>query len=301
VIIQYFWRETESVASNAMTNGRYTGIFNQPMEAGIAYTIGLFAWLYLAENKFIDIRIKSTLSLILMVVGGLFTVSKVFLIGGLGLFIVGAILIKNVRSRIIRLSLLFTLLGFPAYNYLLNTWDGINYLFRFFDKNSYQQGFINLITAGRYGGSNAQQGDFFSKIWESSPVYGEGLGSQRVVDSGFFHFFADGGIIGLVFYLLIIITICYSIIKFTYYTKFSSETKFFVGITILIIVASFGAPVFTLNRSSVIVWLFLGLLLNYLSSVIQNVNKTESEVSGVDGAIKVKRKRKRLKKYKIVW
>lgn len=298
IINQYFWRGDESVASRALTNGRYAGIFNQPMEAGVAYSIGLLAWLYLAENKFIDIRLKSTIYLLLMIVGGLFTVSKVFLIGGLGLFFVGSILIKNVRTRIFRLSLLFFLFGFPVYYYLLHTWDGMNYLFRFFNKNSYQDGFLNLITAGRYGGSNSQQGDFFSAIWKSSPIYGEGLGSQQVLDSGFFHFFADGGLIGLGFYLLILLSLCYSIIKFYSYTKLSSETKLFIGLALLIIIASFGAPVLTLNRSSVIVWLFIGLLLNYLSYTIQNraEGKTEPDICSIQ-----KKKRRRFKKYKIIW
>ncbi|MGE7650478.1 hypothetical protein ACQKM1_22285 [Peribacillus frigoritolerans] len=298
MINQYFWRGDESVASRAMTMGRYSGIFNQPMEAGAAYCIGLFAWLYLAENRFMNIRLKPTLLLILLVSGGLLTVSKVFLFGGLIMFLGGTLFVKPVRIRIIRLTILVFLIGFPIYYYLLHTWDGINYLFRFFGHNSQQQGLLNLLTAGRYGGSNSQQSDFFSEIFKSSPIYGEGLGSQQVLDSGFFHFFANGGLIGLGFYLLILLTLCYSIIKFYFYTKFSSETKFFIGITLLVIIASFGSPVFTLNRSSVILWLFIGLLLNYLSFVIQN--KAGEQTEPVKSNIQ-KKKRRLFKKYKIVW
>lgn len=298
MINQYFWRGEESVASRAMTMGRYSGIFNQPMEAGVAYSIGLLAWLYLAENRFMNIRLKSTLLLILMVSGGLLTVSKVFLFGGLIMFLAGSLFVKPVRRRIIRLTFLIFIIGFPIYYYLLHTWEGINYLFRFFGNNSQQQGLLNLLTAGRYGGPNSQQSDFFSGIWKSSPIYGEGLGSQQVLDSGFFHFFANGGLIGLGFYLLILLILCYSIIKISFYTKNSSETKFFIGITLLVIIASFGSPVLTLNRSSVILWLFIGLLLNYLSFRIQNKNKTDIPLNTIE--IK-KNKRRRFKKYKIVW
>lgn len=264
-INHFFWKGEESTAAKAMTNGRYSGVFNQPMEAGVAYSIGLLAWLYLVENKVIDVKVLSMIKLILMIAGGLLTVSKVFMIGGLFLFVMGTFLVKNVRKRILRILLLLFTIGYPLNYYLVNTWDGLSFLLRFFDSNSYQQGFVSLITAGRYGGNNSQQSEFFSNIWQSSPIYGEGLGSQQVLDSGFFHFFADGGLIGLVFYVIILLTFCCLCFQFVNHTRLSSETKFFFFLVVLIILSSFGAPVLTLNRSSAILWVFIGLLLNYLS------------------------------------
>lgn len=298
-INQWFWRGDESVASRAMTNGRFSGIFNQPMEAGVAYSIGLFAWLYLVENKFMKIRLRSTLMLLLMVAGGLLTVSKVFIFGGLLIFFVGVVVVKEIRKKIIPLSILSFIIGFPVFYFLLNTWEGVSYLFRFFGSNSQQNGLLNMLTAGRYGGESAQQEVFFERIWDAAPVFGEGLGSQEVLDSGFFHFFATGGVIGLLFYIGILATLTYTSIKFILRTNISSESKLFLAIVLLVIIASFGAPVFTLNRSSVIVWVFISVLVNYLSVRIE-YNHDIAAIPETSHSTEKKRKRK-LKKYRIVW
>lgn len=267
-INQFFWRGEESTAVKAMSNGRYSGIFNQPVEAGVAYSIGLMTWLYLIENKVMKVGVKSAIQLVLIFIGGILTVSKVFIFGGISLFLVSIFFTKNLRSRLIKLLILLFVLGYPPYYYLVHTWDGLNYLLRFFSGYSYyQNGLLDLITAGRYGGENSQQQKFFSRVWEDSPILGQGLGSQQVYDSGFFHFFASGGIIALSAYILILLTFCWLLFEFFYYTGISSETILFLSLVAIIIMGSFGAPVLTLNRSSVILWALVGLLLRYLSLV----------------------------------
>lgn len=49
-----------------------------------------------------------------------------------------------------------------------------------------------------------------------------------------------------------------------FFGTIGSESKFFVLLTILITSSSFGAPTLTLNRVSTILWIFIGLLLQYL-------------------------------------
>ncbi|EGI2114813.1 hypothetical protein FH832_002877 [Listeria monocytogenes] len=290
-INQWFWRGDESVAYRAMSNGRFSGIFNQPMEAGIAYTIGLFAWVYLMDKRAVKIGLKYTLLLSLIIVGGLLSVSKVFIFGGLLIFIVNCLSIKSIRSRIVRLVILIVLIGFPVYELLSHTWNGFQYLFRFFDANNQQQGLLSLLTAGRYGGTDAHQSSLFKSVWESNRMYGEGLGSQKVIDSAFFHFFGTGGLIGLALYILILISIAFVAIRFYLKYKGNAESRFLICIAIIIVLSSSGAPVLTLNRSSVIVWMFLSILISYLS--LKAAEKPQEQVTVVS-KITTKQKTRKL-------
>jgi len=273
-INQLFWGGEISVAANAVENGRFSGIFNQPIEAGIVYTIGLLVWLYLAEKKFMKINLKSVIYLLLLFVGGALTVSKVFVIAGVVMFFIGVLSVKIVRRRIIPISIIFVLIGYPVYIYLTKTWTGLGYLFRFFDVNNYQsQGFLMLITAGRYGSDTSQQSDYFQKIWETAPLLGEGLGSQRTYDSALFHFFSSGGLISLSMYIILLLIIARMVYETYRYTGFNAETKLFLGLFVLIIVGGLGAPILTLNRSSIVIWVFVGLLLQYLCVIkTQRIN-----------------------------
>lgn len=246
-----------TVASLAMTNGRYSGIFNQPMEAGIMYSIGLLAWLYIVEKRgnFDLILIFLLLS---MIAGGTLTVSKVFLFGGLFLFGIGVMLSKSIRRKFFKLMFWFSIFGYAAYHFLLKDWLGLDYLLRFFGST---ENIIRLITAGRYGGSNAQQANYFKEVWETSPFYGNGFGVTPIYDSGFFSFFATGGIISLTTYILLLLFFFVLGLKFLLRNGFNSETKLFIGLIILIAGASIGSPILTLNRVSLVLWIFIGLLL----------------------------------------
>ncbi len=70
-----------SVSELALAMGRFSGVFNQPAESGLAYSIGLLVWVYLATTSK---RISSLgwVSLILLIIGGSLSVSKSFILGG---------------------------------------------------------------------------------------------------------------------------------------------------------------------------------------------------------------------------
>lgn len=255
----YFWGGEESVAQNAMGNGRYSGIFNQPMEAGVMYSVGLLAWLYLSEKIEIS-KLKYIFGLYLMIFGGLITVSKVFLFGGLGLFFIGVFFNKKMRKLIFLLTFWSVLLGYTAYYSLFKTWTGLEYLFRFFGSN---ENFLYLITAGRFGGDNSQQSSYFKKVWDQSPFYGKGFGVTETYDSGFFQVFAIGGSVNLVIYLVILISLLLMGFMFLKQNNFKSESKLFISLVILIIASNFGSPTLTLNRVSIVIWVFLGVLIQY--------------------------------------
>ena len=294
-INSYFWGSSDgSVASNAITNGRYSGIFNQPMEAGVMYSLGLFTWIYLSENVNI-FKLKYTVALFLMIIGGLLTVSKVFLFGGLALFTLGVVFNKRIWKLVFSLTFWSLIIGVPAFYYLTKTWDGLNYLLRFFDSSNAD--FLYLITAGRFG-ANAQQFGLFSGVWDTHPLIGTGFGKNPVYDSAFFYFFGNGGLIGLMFYLSILVILSSLSLKFFVANKGNSESKFFIFIFLLVVGASFGTPILTLNRVSVVLWVFIGLLVQYFyySKVSSDVVLKEP----IERGIKAKKKR-RFKKYKLTW
>ena len=267
-ILKYFWNSNFewSVAELAMTNGRYSGIFNQPMESGVMYSIGLFAWLYINEKEKI-INFTYTFILNLLLIGGIYSVSKIFLFGGLILFLFGIFLNRAVLGKIFYPSLLTTIFGYVAYYYLLKNWTGLDYLLRFIGSND---GIVNLITSGRYGGDNSQQSQFFYNLFKESPIYGRGFGVTEVYDSGYYFFFAISGSIGVAILIIVLASLLVKSFKFIIQNSFQAESKFFLYLTILILGSSFGSPVMTLNRTSIVLWVFMGLLYQY--SFIEKYN-----------------------------
>ena len=67
------------MAANAASDGRYTGIFNQPAEAGIAYGVALLLLTWLARTREWK-PFPVTCAAALVITGGVLTVSKVFLL-----------------------------------------------------------------------------------------------------------------------------------------------------------------------------------------------------------------------------
>lgn len=294
-INMYFWGSAETVATRAMTNGRYSGIFNQPMEAGVLYSLGLLCWLYLSERTNI-FKPKYTVSLFLMIIGGLLTVSKIFIFGGLLLFFFGILSNKKILKLVVSLSFWSIAVGWPVVHFFSSRWRGFNYLLRFFNS---EQNAVSLLTADRFG-TDSQQLQLFTSVWDKNPLFGLGFGSNDVYDSALFYFFGNGGLIGLVFYISIIGYLVYLAVKYLLSFKKNPESKLFGLMILLIIGAGAGAPVLTLNRVSTVMWVLIYLILQYF-----HFAKNGSVAEPVETINEPKKKRKRIIKKvrfpKIVW
>ncbi|MCF6095695.1 hypothetical protein L1766_01530 [Thermovorax subterraneus] len=264
-INQYFVR---GVAQNAATLGRFTGVFNQPIEAGIAYSIGLFSWLYLISKRIVKLNIKYIIALLLLIIGGAINVSKAFIFGGLIIFTINLLKKFTILRKVLSKTLVVIVLLSPILFFLINRWEGLTYLSRLFYIGNYQKyGLIYFITAGRYGGKTSQQRFLFQKVWQISPLFGLGMGSQRIYDSAFFHFFSSGGIIALLVYLLILIFLFLYGWKFFSVKNCREEAILLFDIILIIIFSSFGVPVLTINRVSVIIWVYICILFWYVSKI----------------------------------
>lgn len=287
-INQFFWGSVDSVARRAATNGRYSGIFNQPMESGLMYSLGMFAWLYVVE-KAKKVKLKHTVPLVLLFTGGFMGVSKVFIFGGVALFFVGLILSRQLIKRPIRLVAGIVVVSVPTYIYLNNKWSGMDRLLGYFDLDRFS---LSFLTAGRFGGG-AQQSQLFSGVWEVNPLIGLGFGNFSVFDSAFFYFFGSGGILALSIYIFILLTKAYISLKYIKVNRFGAESRIFMLITMLIIGSSIGAPVLTLNRVSTVIWVFIGLLLQHYHIKFSEEDITEQ--------VEIVKKKRRFKRYKLIW
>lgn len=251
-INQYFWRGDTALKAASMN--RYSGVFNQPGEAGLAYSLGLLGWCYISVYE--HIGFKRIIFLIGLIFGGLVTVSKVFLFGGIPLMLWWIIKDANVRKHMFKIFVIGALISIAPASFILNSWGGLDYLLRFF-KTGNGQSTISLLSAGRYG-ENGQQSEYFKTIFDTNPIYGLGLGQVQTVDSQYFQFYAHGGIYALISFSLFLILLLYLTMK---YKSTSSESSFFKSLIFLIIVGGLGIPVLTVNRSSLLLWIMLCLVL----------------------------------------
>ncbi len=276
-IVHWFLRGDnflETVWGRSLTNGRYLGIFNQPFEAGLAYSIGLLLWVYLLLRQ----KAGSFLLLnvgILLIAGGLLSISKVFLLGGIPAAILFAVWVLNTR-RAKRLGGVFILLVIVTG--LLTSfrrWVGAQYLLQLFDyKQVSKVGALSLYSGGRLNQSSFV-GHLFRLVWDVSPLVGFGFGVNFALDNAYLEFFYQGGLIALTIYLGILI-----ILGLSFFRKLASgliEAKMALLLVALVLFAGFGAPVLTINRSSILVWVVLMTLMFLLWSAQPSQTMTQAD------------------------
>lgn len=268
--LQYFVVLNEAgcnVMQSAVSMGRFSGIFNQPFENGVAYSIGLLAWVYLATTSR---RISSIgwIALILLIIGGFLSVSKVFILGGFPLSMLYWFWIALSQGRIRKSTLLggiiWGLAGVAGINLLTESWFGLEHLLRLFNLDSINADPILLFTGGRFGAEAPSVTPMFAEIWSESPVIGFGVPLQgpAVFDNECLEFFTYGGIVGIAFYIAILAVI----FRFALHGLRTDPEpgRLLMALWILIVGAGLGAPVLTINRASILLWVILVIILGVL-------------------------------------
>lgn len=263
-ILSSFWQDAGEfkrvpVAVAAASMGRFTGIFNQPIEAGDMYLLVLLLWFYsLAKAKKWP-GIMEVIAVSLVVVGGLLSVSKVFLIGapilaGIYMFSSG----KAMRRTVVLLLLISPVIIFLAQLVLSDTATGarLTKMLSYTDSTDV----MSRYTAGRFTSGGARGGiiDEFREVWSRSPWLGTGIGSYSTVDNAYFEIYASGGCMALFLYIGMLAYALFRAIR----SKFrgSEEGQLLLVVVLLLMGAGMGAPVLTLNRFSPIVWIVLAVL-----------------------------------------
>ncbi|GIG91683.1 hypothetical protein [Plantactinospora endophytica] len=255
-----FWENhsgQESVAVRAAQLGRLSGIFNQPAEAGALYSLALLA----AVHRYRDRTVPFVVATALLTIGGVLTVSKIFLLIGLplGLWqVVRSFGIARPRVWALTSAVLCTMLA--AQYGLLPPWAGADYLTRLLRPPGDGTDLVGFYTAGRLGDTPTLQ-YVSDAVLGSSPWFGLGAGGLAAAyDNGWIEALAVAGIVGVLLYTGILG--CLVAAWFLRRPGTDPATvRFASGLVVVVLGGSLGLPMLTANRVGTITWLLIGLLL----------------------------------------
>lgn len=251
-ILRPFWGAADidvTTAANAAGMGRFSGIFNQPAEAGALYGIAGIAAIYVWRNR----PALLALTLALTCAGGLISVSKVYIIGALPLIIFYWLHTQRGGHRVATLFGL-GLVGFVVIQSgLLNQWVGFDYLARLANPTG---GALAFYSGGRFE-TGSTVTDVSTAALTTNPLSGVGAGGWQVAyDGAIPETLVMGGLIGLTVYATVVIAV------FTVAKRIRTRNLRTFGFLFAIMVAgaSLGLDPLTANRVSTIVWMTIALL-----------------------------------------
>jgi hypothetical protein len=260
-LLSQFWSNevvdpsTGTVAGLSAQLGRATGILNQPAEAGTLYSMALLAAIYILRDN--PSRLAAAVLLIL--VGGVITVSKVFLLVGLPIAAWQVLRIASDRKRRVATiagALLVFAIGAGQAG-LIDQWEGSRFLGRLLEPNA---GLLEFYTGQRLGESSSVE-PIVESVLRESPVVGMGAGGLLVpYDNGWVEAFATGGVIGVIVY-----TFTLAILMRAWWIRRSSlphgQSMLGIGLVLLAIGASVGFSPLTANRVATVLWVLVTLAL----------------------------------------
>lgn len=249
--------ERGTTASRSLIMGRYTGIFSSPFDAGIVYSLSLFCFIYL--NKKGSLQNSHYLMVLLIIFGGLLTVSKAFLLGILffGIWIFSEYKVSKLKPAIY-LIILLTIGTVILTYYFSDEWRGYSRLVRLIDIETVLAGdAIKVYTGNRFtteGTGTLNEG--WDQVVSAFPM-GHGFANLGVVDNAYYEVSLIGGIFGLFF---LIIFFGYSLFIGLSNRKLPEGTLLIL-MTLYSVIASIGAPAITKNRYSVLYFVLFSLIM----------------------------------------
>ncbi len=254
--LDHWWSSGEdSVATRAIANGRYTGIFNQPALAGIAYSLGLFCAIYRVPKR----PVLLATVVVLLSLGGILAVSKSFFLIGLPLAAWYLLRLSEPKGR--RLSALVTVAGLAyalAAWLVLPAWSGINQLRTLLPGQ--EAGLLETYTGSRYGEA-ATTRPILEAVLTTQPVSGYGLsGLETPYDSAWVAVLVIAGVAGMACLAAVLVVL---IVKLLHSRNEwpAPEHALFGGLVVLITASSFGFPVLTGNGLAILIWVLLTILM----------------------------------------
>lgn len=238
----------QTTAANAAILGRYTGVFNQPAEAGLAYGVAGLAACYVWRNR------PGALYLVLtpIILGGLISTSKVFVLGGLILILWQVI--RGPRAGRWWLVLAGGATVFAVIQSgVLDRWVGQRFLERLV--GSGQGDWLSLYTAGRLGGDSTLT-SVVDQVSDMNVVTGVGLGGLHVAyDNGWVEAFVMAGAIGVLCYTATLVLL----LAAARTDPDADRRRLMTAVAILCAGASVGIPALTANRAGTLIWLLVAL------------------------------------------
>jgi hypothetical protein len=257
--LEMFWGSdgVPSTAAKAATNGRYSGIFNQPAEGGIFYSAALLAAIYRLRERPVLLAIAASF----VSIGGILTISKVFLLAGLPIGVWQ--MFRTTGSRISRFIALGGVIGIAwgaTATGVLPEWPGFDAVTGFLSPDGGGRGATYLYTAGRFG-SESTLTPVIDTVLGKQAWFGYGAAGLGVAyDSGYLEALVMTGVVGLTCHLAVIATLGWTWQRRRSHVS-RSTSRFSGGLLIIAIAGSVGVPALTANRVATVLWLLLTLLL----------------------------------------
>jgi len=249
---------TLPISVAALGNGRVTGIFNQPAEAGIGYSLGAFAVVYLLTvTRRASIRATLLASLAVILAGGFMSISKIFILVGLPVAVVQFFYSRATIGRVLIFALSQFLFIQFALKPLVGRWQGAFGLTSFFEVlRNRPNGTLNTITAGRWGSPGGGITSAWSTAMHISPWFGLGAGGSvgTPYDSLWLQVLVVDGLLGVGITCLILLVL---LVRLCVERRRRPPEVQALGLSLvlLIFLGSTGMTVFTANRASVCLWM----------------------------------------------
>lgn len=239
----------------ATRGGRFSGIFNQPIEAGVSYGLMLITSTYVYfQKKIKQLEISTfflSVSITFLFIGGILSVSKVFF--PLAFFISFFIFIYYNRNKLLTilktLSIIIIIL-FILIVTIFSQWEGSDYFLRLIYVAE-DQDLVSLYTADRFGGDNVEGAIITKQLNNPDLVLGLGFGSIQTPDNAYLEILYFGGYFAILTYIIFFLTLFYYTVKYYKYDR--NTSVFIISLLLFILLVGLGAPVFGMNRSNIFI------------------------------------------------
>jgi hypothetical protein len=250
------WESGASVGHQALRGGRLIGIFNQPIESGFMYALGLLGGWYLLATARGRMRLGIYGLLVLVFVGGFLGQSKAFTLVGVPLFVILALwrATKTSPGRLIGGLCAMVLLGGALIQVLPQ--HALDHQARWLTAHQ-EADPLSIYTAGRRGGEGTGGGNraMLDRIAQSGVLTGAGLAPEIPAprDDAYLTYLLLGGVVGLILYLAVLGQAARFAVR-RLYRQPSPESVLLLGAVATAALVGFGAPSLTLNRVGTVYW-----------------------------------------------
>ncbi|MBS1718382.1 MAG: hypothetical protein JSS72_11690 [Armatimonadetes bacterium] len=262
-VASYFWPSGggPSVALAALAQQRIGGAFNQPGEAGSAYSLGLILWMYRYRNGVGRPWAQGVMAPLLLL-GAILCSSKIVFLAGFPLALIYYFLHSETRgvTRRYRRTVFLVIaacfaMAIPAALVVLSNGNYLTQFSLFMD--SLRSGsLLEALTGGRVGGGSSESSVltfYFDEIMKKSPLFGLGFGSLSAYDSAYIHILALAGLVGVAAYLAMLAIVAYR------FMAPSEPARLGLMIIVMVVLAGTGMPVLVQNRVGSLVIFCLAL------------------------------------------
>lgn len=291
-LLRAFWAASGSevtVAELAAGSGRFSGVFNQPAEAGVAYSLAVFCLVFLVRSGATVPRRLWLACWALIILGGIMTLSKVFIIGGvlIGLWLIMTgrehrLLLATSAAATIGASAVLGAVGW------LGTWGASSMLGWYVWSVGAGNSWLYTVSAGRFGagsdGAPAREApdrrdptegvpeefeqpgglvELAREVLAEHPFFGVGAKGLPVsYDSTWVEAIIVAGVVGTLLVLAVHVVLTVRWFRGRHVLP-REESRLAGAVVLLVWGSSLGMPSLTGNREGTLLWIFLSLLVVY--------------------------------------